>query len=139
MANELQQDQFVGDFDNISEIRQFDSGATRDTDKEKIKHEGFFNPLVIKRHAEYMHKHRKMKDGSLRDPDNWQGLFGEKHYDICADSLIRHVMDFWLHHRGYGYEAVEELEDSLCAMRFNIDAYLLKILLEKRAKDERKI
>ena len=115
-------------------IRAFGTGATRDTDDGKLDYEGFENPLVAKRFAEYMHKHREMKDGSLRDSDNWWNLFGDDHFAVCMKSLTRHIQDLKLHHRGYGSEATEDLEESICASIFNLKAYLLKILLDKRDK-----
>lgn len=136
----MEQDQFVGDFESADDLRaklrKFDGGATRDQNEDKLQYEGFENPLVTKRFAEYMHLHRHLKDGSLRDPDNWQNLFGDDHFQVCVESLVRHVQDIKLHHRGYGDEATEDLEESLCAALFNIKAYLLKILLEKRKNVE---
>lgn len=112
-------------------VRTFGTGATRDTDEGKLRYEGFLTPLVLKRYAEYMHKHRLQSDGSLRDPDNWQSLFGPDHYNVCIDSGWRHFMDWWLHHRGYSEETTEDLEESLCALMFNIQAYLFKMLSDK--------
>ena len=40
-------------------IRQFNTGATRDTDEDKYDYEGFYSPLVMERFAQYMNKHRK--------------------------------------------------------------------------------
>lgn len=111
-------------------IRQFDSGATRDTSQNKLDFEGFFSPLVLERYAQYMNKHRKQSDGSLRDSDNWQKLFGEQHLDVCIKSAFRHFMDWWKQHRGY--KGQDTLEDSLCALLFNIQAYLFKILKDKK-------
>jgi hypothetical protein len=140
---QLQQDQFVGDFEDCckGEVaagakRGFEGGATRDTDDGKFKYEGFENPMVIRRFAEYMHKNRHMKDGTLRDPDNWQNLFGDDHFDVCIDSLVRHVMDLRLHHRGYSDLAVEGLEDSICGILFNAKAYLLKVLIQDRETED---
>ena len=53
-------------------MRTFESGATRDTDSSKLDYEGFLSPLVLKRYAEYIHKHRKQVDGKMRVPKNWQ-------------------------------------------------------------------
>lgn len=51
-------------------IREFDTGATRTTEEGKYDYEGFLSPLVIERYGHYMHAHRIMPDGSLRDSDN---------------------------------------------------------------------
>ena len=118
-------------------VRDFGTGATRDTDENKLDYEGFNSPLVMERYAQYMNKHRVQSDGSLRDSDNWQNLFGPDHLDACMKSGYRHFMDWWKQHRGY--EGQDTLEESLCALLFNIQAYLFKILKEKEEnkKDKR--
>ena len=113
-------------------IRDFGTGATRDTNEGKLDYEGFFSPLVMERYAMYMNKHRVQSDGTLRDSDNWQQLFGDKHLDVCMKSGFRHFMDWWKQHRGY--EGQDELEESICALLFNAQAYLFKLLKEKNAK-----
>ena len=111
-------------------MRQFETGATRDSDTDKLKIEGFIDPLVDKRYAQYMHVHRKQKDGNLREPDNWQKGVAR---DVYADSLIRHVLDFRLHHDKYPDEAVDsDFESVLCAILFNVRGYLFELLKEKR-------
>ena len=53
-------------------LRKFDSGATRDTTENKPDYEGYFSPLVFERYGQYMLKHQKQSDGTLRSSDNWQ-------------------------------------------------------------------
>ncbi len=118
---------------NENGIRQFDTGANRDADQDKLDYEGFINPLVTKRFAEYMHKNRFLKNGDFRDSDNWQSLFGDKHLDVCIKSMVRHMEDLKLHHRGYSEETTEKIEDSICGIIFNANAYLFKLLLDKRS------
>lgn len=114
-------------------IRDFGTGtATRDTDENKLDYEGFYSPLVMKRYAQYMNKHRVQSNGELRNSDNWQKLFGDKHLDVCMKSAYRHFMDWWTQHRGYSGQ--DTLEESLCALLFNIQAYLFKILKDKDDK-----
>jgi len=108
-------------------MREF-GRATRDDDLGKIDYEGFNNPLVDKCYAEYLNKHRQTANG-LRDSDNWQSLFGDKHLDVCMKSLCRHVLDARLAHRGYKSE--QPIIDSLNAIIFNAKAYLLKLLLDE--------
>lgn len=108
------------------EIRQFDTGATRNTEDGKFDPEGFFSPLVLERYMKYMHKHRKQKDGSLRASDNWQKLFGEDHYAVCMKSAWRHFFAWWQAHRGYPTK--EDIEDSMMALLFNVMAYAHKRL-----------
>ena len=112
-------------------MRYFPSGATRDDSIEKLEYARFMSPIVIKRYAEYMNLHRKQPDGNLREPDNWMNLFGDKHEDVCLDSLWRHLMDAWLINKGFKNEAREDLESALCAIMFNTQAWLFKILKEK--------
>ena len=112
-----------------SGTRTFESGATRDTAVGKFNYEGFESPLVMKRFAAYMHEHRKQKDGTLRSGDNWQRGIPK---DAYMDSLVRHLMDVWLHHRGFGQEATESLETALCGLRFNVNGYLFEVLKEQR-------
>lgn len=116
-------------------IRKFNGGATRDTDTGKLDYEGFLSPLVLKRYAQYLNKHRVQSDGNLRDSDNWQSLFGEKHFDICIKSAFRHFVDWWIEHRKCG-ESENGIEDAICAVIFNAQAYLLKILRDKRNEKE---
>src|SRR5882724_7606971 len=53
-------------------FRVFASGATRDSDENKLDFEGLLSPLVLEEFAKYMHGKRKMPDGTMRDSDNWQ-------------------------------------------------------------------
>lgn len=109
------------------EVRVFDTGATRDTDEGKLDYEGFIDPSVLKRYAEYMHVHRVQSDGTLRDSDNWQRGIPKSAY---MKSMFRHFMDAWLFHRGRYVQA--DFEDVLCAIIFNAMGYLSVILKEQR-------
>ncbi len=114
-------------------MRQFNSGATRDTDEGKYDYEWFLSPLVIQRFGQYMNKHRKQADGQLRDSDNWQKHFGENHYAVCIKSLWRHFMDLWLEHRGF--KSKDGIEEALMAILFNTMAYADKLLKDKNDQD----
>lgn len=114
----------------MNSTRQFETGATRDTDTNKYDYEGFESPLVTERFAEFMHTNRKQSDGNYRDSDNWQKGIPKNAY---MKSMWRHLMDVWLHHRGYGHKAKEPLEAALCAIRFNVNGYLFEVLKEKYA------
>ena len=110
----------------MGKVRKFTTGATRDTDEGKYDYEGFLCPLVLRRFGEYMNKHRKQSDGSLRDSDNWQkGIPKEAYIKSCW----RHFHDWWMEHRGYASR--EGLEDALCAILFNVMGYLHEILKAK--------
>lgn len=114
-------------------IREFKTGATRDKEKDKLDYEGFLSPIVLKAYANYMHKHRLQTDGKLRDSDNWQRLFGDKHDDVCMKSLARHFMDLWLEHRGF--KSRDGKKDALFGIMFNAMAYLFKMLKEEEKHD----
>lgn len=117
------------------EIRRFDTGASRDTDKDKIDFEGHISPLVLIKFGEYMHKHRFLPNGDFRDSDDWQQLFGtfEEHKDVCMESGFRHFLDWWTEHRGYSSR--DGIDEALCGLMFNIMAYYHPILVE-RLKNE---
>jgi len=107
-------------------IRKFETGATRDTSVHKLDYEAFLSPIVLKRYAEYLDSHRLQADGTLRDGDNWQKGIPQ---DVYMKSLIRHVMDTWLVHRGNPRQAVcEDLETDLCAVIFNAMGMLFEVL-----------
>lgn len=120
--------------EGTTEMREFAGGATRDADTTKLDIEGFNNPLVDKCYANYLNKHRQTANG-LRDSDNWQSLFGEKHLDVCMKSLCRHVLDARLAHRGYKSE--QPIIDSLNAVIFNAKAYLFKLLLDAEKQESK--
>ena len=116
----------VGKMIDESKIRQFKTGATRDTDLNKPDYEGFLSPLVIQRYGEYMSKHRVQSDGGLRDSDNWQKGIPK---DAYMKSLFRHFMDLWSEHRGF--EGRDGSEEALCAIMFNAMGYLHETLKER--------
>jgi len=93
-------------------IRTFSTGATRDSDADKLDYEGFLSPLVLERYAEYMHTHRKQSDGTLRSSDNWKKGIPIDQY---MKSLFRHFMSVW---KGHSVEEIKE--EDLCAMLFNV-------------------
>ncbi len=112
----------------MASMRQFATGATRDQDMTKLDYHGFTSPLVKKRFGLYRTKHRIQSDGTVRASDNWKLGIPRNAYIKSAD---RHMEDWKLHHDGFGTEAVETLEDSLCALIFNAQGYLHSLLLEK--------
>lgn len=119
----------------MGETRVFDTGATRDTDLNKLDYEGFLSPLVLQRFAEYMNRHRVQTDGKLRDSDNWQKGIPKAAY---MKSMWRHFMDVWKWHRGLevtqlnnaGGELVEQ-DECLCALLFNVMGYLHEDLKDR--------
>lgn len=109
--------------------RNFDTGATRDTDEGKYDYEGFLCPLVIERYGEYMNKHRTQSDGKLRDSDNWKKGIPQPAY---MKSGYRHFFDWWKEHRGYSTK--DGIEEALCALMFNTMGYLHEHLKKKGEK-----
>ena len=101
--------------------RTFDAGATRDTEQGKLDFEGFLSPLVLVRYAEYLDSHRTMKDGSIRDSDNWQKGIP---LDVYMKSEWRHHWDMWAYHRGWLKDIGDGFEDAMCAILFNVSGYL---------------
>jgi len=114
---------------DMAKVRTFDTGATRDTEDGKLDYEGFLSGRVLKRYAEYMHKHRIQTDGTQRDSDNWQRGIPRSAY---MKSKWRHFMDTFLLHRDLPHLAtVPDLEESLCAELFNTMGYLHELLKER--------
>jgi hypothetical protein len=111
-------------------MREFETGATRDNDANKLDYDGFLSPLVLKRYAEYLHKHRVQADGKIRASDNWQKGIPLSAY---MKSLWRHFMDVWTRHH---YPSVKfpdmELQEALCAVIFNASGYLHELLKQER-------
>lgn len=110
--------------DELVSIRTFASGANRDTDSGKLDYEGFIDPTVFRRFAEYMHKNRYMRDGSIRASDNWQAGFPRAQ---TMKSLIRHTWEQWM-----DWRTLQQLnEEALCAIIFNAQALLRESLLDR--------
>jgi hypothetical protein len=112
---------------STSKIRQFETGANRDTQDGKLVYEAFFSPIVLRRMAEYMHGHRTQSNGAMRAGDNWQSGLPVATYQ---DSLVRHLVDAWYAWRVYGWRGQTQraLEDLLCAIVFNASGYLFELL-----------
>ena len=115
----------------MADMRQFDSGATRNVDTDNLDMEGFISPLVMLRYSEYMHKHRKQADGKLRASDNWQKGIPLSSY---MKSGYRHFHDWWMAHRGY--VSREGLEEGICALLFNVMGYLHEVLKARGYKQQ---
>jgi hypothetical protein len=117
-------------------MREFKTGATRDSDETKNDYEGFLSPIVIESFGNYMTIHRKQADGNLRDSDNWQKGIP---LDVYMKSMWRHFLDVWKLHRGYpvfkdGHQWTKE--EALNALLFNVMGYIYEVLKPK--EDETK-
>lgn len=123
-------------------MSKFETGATRTADAGRPDYEGFLSPLVVERIGEYMHKHQRQADGTMRDSDNWQKGIPLARY---AKGIIRHVMHFWSRHRGWPVrdpEAGKDIEEDICAAIFGLQGYLhevLKARIEKNRPDKTSI
>ena len=103
-------------------MREFETGATRDTDEGKLDYEGFLHPKVLQCFATFMNKNRVQADGKLRASDNWQKGIPK---DAYMKSMFRHFMEVWTLHRGCATGAPHE---ALCALMFNVMGYLFEAL-----------
>ncbi len=124
-------------------MREFSTGATRDSEDDKLDFEGFLSPYALPRYAEYLHKHRTQSDGKIRASDNWQKGIP---LDTYIKSLWRHLIEVWTLHRKPTFSNLKEeeqecalseeekQEDALCAVIFNAFGYLHEI---KKAQEER--
>lgn len=114
-------------------MRKFDSGATRDDNSGKLNFEGCLNPRVLWAFAEYMQQHSVQADGTWRPADNWQHGWSR---DVSIESLMRHVFDLWLLHRGYQMARPEDghvptMDSALGGILFGVQAYWLQWLREQ--------
>lgn len=128
-------------------VEKFATGATRDMSTDKPDFEAFLSPLVIHAYGRFMHYNRELEDGTLRAGDNWQLGIPQDNY---IKSGWRHVVDWWLWHRGHGNLAKQTLVWTLCAILFNVSGYLHELLsqdpgrvdvdenMERLERDERR-
>lgn len=93
-------------------VRTFETGATRDVDDGKLDFDGFFSHYALEKFAEYMHKNRFQKDGTVRSSDNWKKGIPR---DVFRKSAWRHFFSWWKKHQ-LGEDTTEEA----CALMFNI-------------------
>ena len=117
----------------VNSTRTFESGATRDTEDDKMDYEGFLSPLVLERFAAYMHKNRVQKDGTTRESDNWQRGIPQSTY---IKSGWRHFMEWWRLYRGpdpqHGDLYGDRMEEALCGLLFNVMGFLHEFLKGQR-------
>jgi hypothetical protein len=120
-------------------VREFETGATRDTADDKPDYEGCLSPLVLERYAKYMLKHSETSDG-WRASDNWQKGIP---LDAYMKSTWRHFMMWWSEHRlkntlAYKSDSTTVLEEAICGLLFNAMGYLHEHLKEKILQSETK-
>lgn len=119
-------------------VRRFTSGATRSSDAGRYDLEGFLSPLALERYGEYMQKHQRQPDGSIRPSDNWQkGL----PLDTYMKGMTRHHLHLWLRHRGHPVrdaKAAASTEEDLCALLFNVQGMLHEVIKASLPKSKRR-
>jgi len=112
-------------------MRTFDTGATRDSDDNKIDYDGFLSPYALRAYGEYMLKHQVQADGSKRTSDNWQkGIPITTGY---MKSLWRHFMDVWMN--VHNIPCGVDFEEALTALFFNVHGMLHEIIKKRIAKE----
>lgn len=109
-------------------FRTHTTGASRDLDDGKPDFEAMLSPLVMDCYGAYMTRKRRMVDGTLREADNWKKGMP---LDWFIKSGWRHMVDWWKHHRREG-KTTETLEDTLCALLFNVSGFLHEHLKAQR-------
>lgn len=114
----------VAEHNPTQNMRRYETGATRDTDTGKYDYEAFYSPLVVEGYAEYMHRNRFQKDGTVRDGDNWQKGIPLSTY---MKSTWRHFFAMWKAHRS-GQPFTQQQIDDTFAILFNVMGYLHEIL-----------
>ena len=102
-------------------MRVFETGATRDDDERKIDFEGILSPAVLEAYGRYMLRHSVQADGQKRASDNWQKGIP---LDTYIKSALRHVFEWWSMHRAEVNYPPKDVEETLCAVMFNVMGYL---------------
>lgn len=115
-------------------MRNFKTGATRDSDTTKPDYEGFLSPLVVEEFGKYMTTHRVQADGAVRDSDNWQKGIPRTVY---IKSKMRHDLDLWKLHRGHKVidpktKKETTIPEACCAIMFNTMGYLFEYLCGRK-------
>lgn len=112
-------------------MREFITGATRDSAENKPDYEGYLSPTVLERYGKYMQMNQLQADGKVRSSDNWQKGIPIGCY---MSSKWRHFMETWMLHRKGAmsedeeFATLEAIEESLCAELFNTMGMLHEIL-----------
>jgi hypothetical protein len=90
------------------EGREFEGGAYRDGDHDKLDYARALDPRVLERYVAYLGANRLQSNGVMRDWDNWkQGI----PKDVYISSAWRHMHTVWKSHIKGEYP-----EDELCAV-----------------------
>lgn len=116
-------------------LRDFGTGATRDTAEGKLLYNKFLSPVVLTQFAKFMNMNRLQSNGKLRDGDNWQKGMPPEVYE---GSLARHYHEFWtMVESREGMNRTGNIEMIAAAMGqlFNIMGWTLEWLKENDMVD----
>lgn len=113
-------------------VQQFATGATRSSDEGKNHYEGFLSVPALEEFGDYMRRHQRQADGSLRAADNWQKGMPIASY---LGSLFRHTIELVGLSRGYvsrrlrrEFPGVTDLSflklETACAIWFNVQGFI---------------
>jgi hypothetical protein len=122
----------------IAKNRVADTGANRDFANDKIDYHKFNHPIVDWSYGQFMHGHRKLADGTMRDGDNWTKGFPN---EWILGSATRHMEDWKLMEKGFIVKErgkIITLVETLNAIKFNVNCRILKELehLEEVERNE---
>lgn len=105
-------------------MREFDTGATRDSAEGKLQYAGYLSAKATRAFAEYMRTHQVQADGQTRSADNWKkGM----EVDVYMDSMWRHFHDVWSLWED-GKATGPEAQEALCALMFNVQGMLHEVV-----------
>lgn len=105
-------------------MREFDTGATRDSAEGKLQYAGYLSAKATKAFAEYMRTHQVQADGKKRSADNWKKGMA---VDVYMDSMWRHFHDVWSLWED-GKASSDETQEALCALMFNVQGMLHEVV-----------
>ena len=111
-------------------MREFSTGATRDTDDGKVDYQCILSIPVLRAFGEYMKKHRVQADGKMRPYDNWKKGIPRKVY---RQSKWRHLLDW---DEAIDAGDFDKYVEAACAELFNIQGHLHESLKARDCTDE---
>lgn len=117
-------------------MREFDTGAVRDTSEGKLSYVKGLSPIVLRRYLQYLDVHKTQADGNIRTFDNWKRGISK---EVYLDSLVRHTMDVWLLCDGFTAEdnhGLVIIENALCGIIFNSTGMLHELLVKEINNDK---
>lgn len=117
-------------------MKNYESGATRNSDEGKPQYAKVGDPSIDKAYAEYMNSQAVQADGKVRAADNWKKGIPVADY---LDSMDRHFHDVWALQIGRDDIAEEkDLVTALCALKFNVDGMLYEVLKARRFEEAKR-